>query len=314
MLKYLLRRLLLVFVVVLGVTAVTFSIMHFTPGDPAEMIAIGRYGMDMLTPSDIEWIRATEGLDAPIYVQYGVWLTHLLHGDLGNSLITGDPVLSEILTRFPATMELAILSMILSLLIAIPVGIVAAIKQYSIIDNFSMIGALVGVSMPNFWLGLLLILFFSLYLGWFPVCGYGGFEHLILPAITLGTGMAAITTRLTRSSMLEVLSQDYIRTARAKGLSEKLVISRHALKNAFIPVITIIGLQFGYLLEGVVIVETIFAWPGVGRLLVDSIFARDFFMIQGCVLFIAVIFALTNLIVDISYAYLDPRIRYQRRD
>jgi peptide/nickel transport system permease protein len=314
MLKYLLRRLLLVFVVVLGVTAVTFSVMHFTPGDPAEMIAIGRYGMDMLTQSDIEWVRASEGLDAPIYVQYGLWLNHLLHGDLGNSLITGDPVLSEILTRFPATMELAILSMILSLLIAIPVGIIAAIKQYSIIDNFSMIGALVGVSMPNFWLGLLLILFFSVYLGWFPVCGYGGFAHIILPAITLGTGMAAITTRLTRSSMLEVLGQDYIRTARAKGLSEKLVISKHALKNAFIPVITVIGLQFGYLLEGVVIVETIFAWPGVGRLLVDSIFARDFFMIQGCVLLIVIIFALTNLIVDISYAYLDPRIRYQRGD
>jgi peptide/nickel transport system permease protein len=287
--------------------------MHFTPGDPAETIAVARYGED-LTHEEIEWVRATEGLDAPIYVQYGIWLSHLLHGDLGNSLITGDPVLSEILTRFPATMELAILSMILSLLIAIPIGIIAAIKQYSITDNFSMIGALIGISMPNFWLGLLLILFFSLYLGWFPVCGYGGFEHIILPAITLGTEMAAITTRLTRSSMLEVLSQDYIRTARAKGLSEKLVISRHALKNAFIPVITVIGLQFGYLLEGVVIVETIFAWPGVGRLLVDSIFARDFFMIQGCVLFIVIIFALTNLIVDISYAYLDPRIRYQRRD
>ncbi|MEA2074539.1 MAG: nickel ABC transporter permease [Euryarchaeota archaeon] len=313
MLRYILKRLLLVFVVVLGVTVVTFSVMQSAPGDPAEMIAIGRYGED-LAQEEIEWVRATEGLDAPIYVQYGIWLSHLLHGDLGNSLITGDPVLSEILTRFPATMELAILSMILSLLIAIPIGIIAAIKQYSIIDNFSMIGALVGVSMPNFWLGLLLILFFSLYLGWFPVCGYGGFEHILLPAITLGTGMAAITTRLTRSSMLEVLSQDYIRTARAKGLSEKLVINRHALKNAFIPVITIIGLQFGYLLEGVVIVETIFAWPGVGRLLVDSIFARDFFMIQGCVLFIAIIFALTNLIVDISYAYLDPRIRYQRRD
>lgn len=313
MLKYLLKRLLLVFVVVLGVTVVTFSVMHCTPGDPAEMIAIGRYGMDMLTPSDIEWVRATEGLDAPIYVQYGLWLNHLLHGDLWNSLITGDPVLSEILMRFPATMELAILSMILSLVIAIPLGIAAAIKQYSLVDNFSMIGALVGVSMPNFWLGLLLILFFSLYLGWFPVCGYGGFEHLILPAITLGTGIAAITTRLTRSSMLVVLSQDYIRTARAKGLSEKLVISKHAVKNAFIPVITVIGLQFGYLLEGVVIVETIFAWPGVGRLLVDSIFARDFFMIQGCVVFIVLIFALINLIVDISYVYLDPRIRYQRR-
>ena len=176
-----------------------------------------------------------------------------------------------------------------------------------------MIGALIGVCMPNFWLGLLLIMLFSLYLGWLPVCGYGGIEHLILPALTLGTSIAAITTRLVRSSMLEVLSQDYIRTARAKGLDEKIVVYKHALKNAFIPVITIIGLQFGRLLEGAVIVETIFAWPGIGKLLVDAIFTRDFPLIQGCVLFIATIFVLVNLAVDISYTWLNPKIRYEKK-
>jgi peptide/nickel transport system permease protein len=222
-------------------------------------------------------------------------------------------VLDEILTRLPATVELAIAGMLVSLIIAIPVGIISATKQYSIVDNVSMLGALLGVSMPNFWLGLLLILLFSLHLGWLPVFGRGGIEHLILPAITLGTGMAAITTRLVRSSMLEVLRQDYIRTARAKGLNEKTVIGKHALKNALIPVVTVVGLQFGFLLEGAVIVEVIFAWPGMGRLLVDSIFARDFHVIQGCVLFIAVMFVLFNLLVDISYAYIDPRIRYEAR-
>ncbi len=312
MLGYIAKRLLLMFIVILGVTLITFSIMQFVPGDPAEMIAIGRYDIEDLTQEDIERIRAEEGFDAPMYVQYAKWLKHLLHGDLGRSLITGEPVFSEILTRFPATVELAIASMLISLLIAIPVGIVSATKQYTMIDNVSMVGALLGVSMPNFWLGLLLILLFSLYFGWFPVCGYGSLKHLVLPAITLGTGITALTTRLTRSSMLEVLRQDYIRTARAKGLSEKMIIKKHALKNALIPVVTVAGLQFGTLLEGAVIVETIFAWPGIGKLLVDSIFARDFAMVQGCVLFVAVIFVLVNLLVDVSYIFLDPRIRYEK--
>ncbi len=289
----------------------TFLIMHFTPGDPAEMIAMKRYGVDALTQEDVEWIRLQEGLDAPFYIQYIRWLNHAIHGDLGCSLINGEPVLSEILVRFPATVKLAVVSMLVALIIAIPVGIISATRQYSFVDNVSMMGAMLGVSMPNFWLGLLLILLFSVHLGWFPVCGYGGFEHIILPALTLGTGMAAVTARLTRSSMLEVLRQDYIRTARAKGLSEKLVISRHALKNALIPIVTVIGMQFGRVLEGAVIVETIFAWPGIGKLLVDSIYARDFAMIQGGVLFVAVIFVIVNLLVDISYTYLDPRIRYE---
>ncbi len=299
--------------IVLGVTVLTFSLMHFTPGDPAEMIAIARYGMEDLTQEGIEWIRIQEGLDAPVWVQYGRWLNHVIHGDLGRSLIDGGLVSKDIMYRFPATLQLALASMIVSLVIAIPVGILSAVKQNSAMDYLGMTGALIGVSMPNFWLGLLLVLFFSVYLGWFPVCGKGGIEHLILPVVTLGTGMAAITTRLTRSSMLEVLRQNYIRTARAKGLAEKLVIGKHAFKNAMIPVVTIIGLQFAFLLEGTVIVETIFAWPGIGRLLVDSIFARDFAVIQGCALVIATIFVLVNLAVDISYAYLDPRIRYERR-
>lgn len=300
-------------VIMLGVTLLTFSMMHLAPGDPAEQIAIARYGIEELSQETIEWIRHQEGLDAPVYVQYAKWLNHVIHGDLGRSLITGEPVLDEIIARFPATLQLALASMIISLLIAIPIGILSAVKQNSAIDYLGMTGALLGVSMPNFWLALLLILLFSVHLGWLPVCGRGGIEHLILPALTLGTGMTAITTRLTRSSMLEVLGQNYIRTARAKGLAEGLVIGKHAIKNAMIPVVTVAGLQFAFLLEGAVIAETIFAWPGIGRLLVDSIFNRDFAVIQGCALFIAVIFVLVNLLVDISYAYLDPRIRYERK-
>ena len=311
MLKFIMKRMLLMFIVMLGVTMMTFLIMHLTPGDPAEMIAMARYGVDDLTQEDIEWVRIQEGLDAPIHIQYLRWLNHALHGDLGCSLTNGEPVLSEILIRFPATIKLAVVSMIIALIIAIPVGIISATRQYSLIDNASMMGAMLGVSMPNFWLGLLFILLFSLYLGWFPVCGYGGFEYIILPALTLGTGMAAITARLMRSNMLEVLGQDYIRTARAKGLGEKVVLSKHALKNALIPIVTVIGMQFGRVLEGAVIVETIFAWPGIGKLLVDSIYARDFAMIQGGVLFVAAIFVTVNLVVDISYTYLDPRIRYE---
>lgn len=312
MLKFISKRLLLIIVVILGVTVLTFSLMHFAPGDPAESVAIARYGTD-LTEEDIEWVRGQEGLDDPIYVQYGKWLNHILHGDFGRSLINGESVAGEVLGRLPATLELVFASMLVSLLIAIPIGIISAAKRNSVVDNVSMVGALLGVSMPNFWLALLLILLFSLYLGWFPVFGRGGLDHLILPAVTLGTGMAAITTRLTRSSMLEVLQQNYIRTARAKGLRERAVIGKHALKNALIPVVTIVGLQFVFLLEGTVIVETIFAWPGIGRLLVDSIFARDFAIIQGCALVIAVMVVLANLLVDVSYAYLDPRIRYEKR-
>jgi len=309
-LTYVLRRLGLMVFIMLGVSVITFSMMHLVPGDPAEVIAMERYGEE-ITAETIEHVRRELGLDQPIYVQYSRWLSNVLHGDLGYSHRTDRPVLDEILTRLPATIQLALAGMLVSLIIAIPVGTISATRQYSAADNISMFGALLGVSMPNFWLGLLLIMFFSVHLGWLPVFGRGSIEHLILPAVTLGTGMAAITTRLIRSSILEVLGQDYIRTARAKGLKEKVVIYKHTLKNAMIPVVTIVGLQFASLLEGAVIVEVIFAWPGIGRLLVDSIFARDFMLIQGCILFIAAMFVLVNLLVDISYAYLDPKIRYE---
>ncbi|MCL0105894.1 ABC transporter permease [Thermodesulfovibrionales bacterium] len=312
MLTYIIRRLGLMVFIMLGVSVITFSMIHLVPGDPAEVIATERYGEE-ITAETIEHVRRELGLDQPVYVQYARWLINVLQGDLGYSFRTDRPVLDEILTRLPATFQLALAGMLVALIIAIPVGIVSATRQYSAVDNISMFGALLGVSMPNFWLGLLLILFFSVHLGWLPVFGRGGIEHLILPSITLGTGMAAITTRLIRSSMLEVLKADYIRTARAKGLKEKVVIYKHALKNAMIPVVTIVGLQFASLLEGAVIVEVIFAWPGIGRLLVDSIFARDFMLIQGCILFIAAMFVLVNLLVDISYAYLDPKIRYEAK-
>ena len=310
---YILKRLLLMFIVILGVTLLAFSLVQLAPGDPAEQIAIARYGIEELTPELIERIREQEGLNAPVYVQYGRWLGHVLQGDLGYSLVDGRPVAEEILYRFPVTLKLALASMVISLLIAIPLGVLSAVKRNSAIDHLSMTGALLGVSMPNFWLALLLILLFSVHLGWLPVCGREGAGSFVLPAITLGTGMAAIITRLTRSNMLDVLGQNYIRTARAKGLAEKIVIGREALKNAMIPVVTVAGLQLAALLEGMVIVETIFALPGVGRLLVDAIFNRDFAMIQGCALFTAAVFVVINLLVDISYAYLDPRIRYEKR-
>lgn len=312
MLNYIIRRIGLMVFILLGVSVITFSMMHFVPGDPAEMIAMERYGEE-ITAEIIDHVRAELGLDQPVYVQYFHWLTKLLQGNLGYSFRTDRPVLDEILSRLPATIQLALGGMLVSLVIAIPVGIISATRQYSVVDNLSMFGALLGVSIPNFWLALLLILFFSVHLGWLPVFGRDGIECLILPALTLGTSMAAITTRLIRSSMIEVLGQDYIRTARAKGLKERIVIYKHALKNALIPVTTIVGLQFAALLEGAVIVEVIFAWPGIGRLLVDSIFTRDFMLIQGCVLFIAAMFVLVNLLVDISYAYLDPRICYEAK-
>lgn len=311
MLKYILKRIFLVFFVVIGVTIVTFSTMHFAPGDPAEVIAVARYGDD-LTQEQIDWVRVTEGFDSPVYIQYLKWIKHVSRLDLGRSLVTSHDILEEITIRLPATFKLAVSSLVISLCIAIPAGIISAVRKNTVIDHLCMSAALLGVSIPNFWLGLLLIWLFSLTLHMFPSYGYGGSEHLVLPAITLGTSMAAITTRLTRSSMLDVLNQEYIVTAKAKGLDEKTILLRHALKNAMLPVITFAGLQLGFLLGGAVIVETIFAWPGIGKLLVDSIYARDFAMVQGCVLFIAVLFAFTNLIVDITYAFLDPRIRYEK--
>jgi peptide/nickel transport system permease protein len=310
MFAYIIRRFGSMIIILFCVSIITFSLMHLVPGDPAYIIAERLYGHEV-SEETVERVKEELGLDRPVWAQYGRWVSRALQGDFGTSYRTGLPVLSEIMGRLPATLQLALAASFISLIIAIPIAVISARKAYSLVDHASMLGAMVGVSMPNFWLGLLLILVFSVHLGWFPVYGRGGLAHLILPAITLGTGMAAVTARLTRSSLLEILKMDYIRTARAKGLEESTVVQKHALKNAFIPVVTVIGLQFGALLEGAVIVEVIFAWPGVGRLLVESIFARDFPVIQGCVFIIAVMYIIVNLLVDLSYPLLDPKIVYE---
>lgn len=311
--SYIAKRLLLILFVIFGVTLITFSAMYLAPGDPAELIAFARYGQD-LSAGQIEAVREAEGLNSPFYVQYIDWLGHVLRLDFGKSLIDSDDILEEILLRLPATAELALASLFLSLLISIPAGVLSSLKQNTLLDNTCVFISLLGVSIPNFWLGLILIWIFALILGLLPSYGYGDLKHLILPTLTLGTSMAAVTTRLTRASMLEVLNKEYIVAAKAKGLDEKTILLKHALKNALLPVLTFAGMQLGYLLGGAVIVETIFAWPGLGQLLVDSIFARDFAMVQGCVLFIAVLVSLSNLTVDILYAVLDPRIRYEKHD
>jgi peptide/nickel transport system permease protein len=312
MLKYIAKRLVLLVPILLGISLLTFSLMHLIPGDPAEIL-LRQQGI-IPTQEAIEKFREQMDLNDPLPIQYFNWMYCLLHGDLGSSLSVsyGKPVLSEIMFRFPRTLELAAVSLLISLLISIPLGILAAVKQNSVIDHLTLVGASLGIAMPVFWLGLLLMWLFSVHLGWFPVCGYGSVKHIILPSITLGIGMAALTTRLMRASMLEVLEEDYIITARGKGLRERIVILKHALRNALIPVVTVAGLQFGWLLEGAVFVEVIFTWPGVGKLLVDSISARDIPMVQGCVLFVACVFVLVNLAVDISYGMLDPRVRYER--
>ena len=307
MYKYIARRLLLLIPVIIGVTFIIFSMMYFTPGDPARII-LG----ESAKAEDVSRLREELGLNDPYFVQFGNYVKKaVLEQDIGKSYVTKRPVVTEITDRFPTTLKLAAFSIVIAVAIGIPIGIISATKQYSLFDNVSMVLALIGVSMPNFWQGLLLILFFSVYLGWLPSSGFSSFKHMILPAITIGTSTIAVISRMTRSSMLEIVRQDYIRTARAKGQVESKVINHHALKNALIPIITVIGIQFGYLLSGAVLTESIFAVPGVGRLMVQSIKERDFPVVQGSVLFIAVAFSLVNLMVDILYAYVDPRIRSQ---
>lgn len=295
--------------IMLGASLFSFSLIFFAPGNPAVAITEAEIGEEP-TLAEIGFFFQEHGLKAPFFTQCAQWLYMITHGDLGTSFRTGEPVLVEFIDRFPATLELAVAAMFIAILISIPLGILSAVKQNSVLDHVSRFVALWGVSMPNFWLGLLLILFFSVKLDWLPCFGYGSIEYLILPAITLGTGMTASLMRLMRASMLEVLRQDYIRMARAKGLRERVVIWKHGFKNALIPVVTVMGMQVGYLLAGAVIIETIFAWPGVGKFLVDGIYARDYPVIQGFVLIIALFFVLSNLAVDILYTYLDPRIRY----
>lgn len=304
--RYILRRLLYAIPVMLVVSLIVFGILHIAPGDPATMLA----GEDA-RPEDVAAIKANYGLDQPLYVQYGVWLGNALRGDFGRSIVTRRPVMDEIATRLPSTVQLAVSALFLAVILGMIVGVISATRQYSALDHGVMVLALLGVSMPVFWLGLMLIMIFAVELRWLPTGGTGTIQQLVLPAVTLGAASTAIIARMTRSSMLEVVRQDYIRTARAKGLMERVVLVRHALKNALIPVATVVGIEFGYLLGGAVITETVFSRPGLGRMLVTSINSRDFPVVQGTLMLLAGSFVLVNLLVDILYGFLDPRIRYE---
>lgn len=305
---YILRRLVLLVPVWLGITLLAFGLGRLAPGDPARLIA-AQLADGPPTAAQIEQARREFGLDAPLPAQYLRWVRNLLVGDLGLSFKTGGPVLGELSRRFPATLQLGVAGLLVGLGLALPLGIIAAVRRGAAADHFSRVVALAGASLPSFWLGFLLIILFAVRLRLLPVAGRGSLRHLILPAFTLGFGMAAPLTRLMRSSMLEVLGDDFIKTARAKGLHERTVILRHAFRNALIPVATVVGMSFGHLLGGAVIVETVFAWPGLGKFVVDSILARDYPLIQGYVLFMGTIFVLINLGVDLLYVWLDPRIR-----
>lgn len=307
LIRYVLRRIFFLIPVLFGVTFIVFTLLYITPGDPAKLI-LG----EQAPPEAVQAMREEMGLDQPYLIQYYNYVKKaVLQQDIGRSYVTNRPVMQEILGAFPATFTLATSAMLVAILIGIPIGIISAIKQYSVFDTVSMIIALLGVSMPVFWLGLLLILLFTVYLGWLPASGFNSIKHMIMPALALGAMTAAIVTRMTRSSMLEVIRQDYIRTAQAKGQKQSVVVLKHALGNALIPIIAVIGLQFGQLLGGAVLTESIFSIPGVGRLMVDSIKMRDFPVVQGGVLFIALSFSVINLLVDLLYAYVDPRIRSQ---
>lgn len=308
MFKYIARRVLFLIPVLIGVSFIVFSLLYLTPGDPARMV-LG----DQATEEAVQEFRNKEGLNDPFLMQYGRYVYKALQGDIGRSYMTRRPVSDEILSAFPATIKLAAFSMCIAILLGIPFGIISAIRQYSLFDSITMVFAMVGLSMPVFWLGILLILFFSVHLRWLPSSGFDSFAAMVLPSITLAAQSVAIVTRMTRSSMLEVVRQDYIRTARAKGQKESVVIWRHALGNALIPVVTVVGLQFGHLLGGAVLTESIFSIPGVGRLMVEAIKMRDYPLVQGGVLYIAVAFSLVNLLVDLVYAWIDPRIKAQYR-
>jgi len=319
--------------VLLGVSIIAFSLIHLAPGDPARTMLGER-----ATQEQLNEIREKYGLDKPVYVQYGIWLNGVLHGDLGRSITTHEHVSKEIMDRFPNTVELAIAAMLFAIVVGGFAGILSASKQYSITDYTFMGIALFGISMPVFWLGIMLMMIFGVWLGWLPIGGRidllipyqritgfmvidsiitGNFKalisvlrHLILPAIALGTIPMAMIARVTRSSMLEVLRQDFIRTERAKGLSERAVIYKHAVRNAMVPVVTVIGLNFGLLLAGAILTETVFSWPGLGRLVVEAVYERDYPLVVGSILVFAIIFVFVNLITDIFYKYIDPRIHY----
>lgn len=306
MLRYLVRRLLLAVPVMIGVATLVFSLIHLVPGDPAQAM-LG----DGAAPQDVEELRKSLGLDQPLLTQYASFLRNALTGDLGTSFRTGQPVTAMIVERVPATAELAVAAMIVAIVLAIPLGVVAAVWRGTTLDYGAMTFALAGVSIPNFWLGPLLAIAFAVELGWLPVSGRGSIAHLVLPAISLGLALAAILARMTRASLLDELNELYVRAARARGVSRASAVTRHALRNSLIPLMTIIALQFGAVLTGAVITETIFAWPGIGRLLIQSIGFRDYPLVQGCILLIAFTYVSVNLITDLLYGLVDPRIRFE---
>jgi glutathione transport system permease protein len=303
MLSLIFKRVLQAVPVLFGVSVAVFLMIHMIPGDPARLVA----GLDATT-EDIENVRRTLGLDRPLPVQYIEFVKHAFLGEFGNSFRTGRPVIEEIGSRYMNTLALGATALGFAIVFGVVTGTISAVKRFSLIDNAALLVSILGVSAPTFFLGLLLMLVFSVWLGWFPLSGKDSWTHYVLPAITLGTASAAVISRIMRSSLLDVLDQDYIRTARAKGLSNAIVVGKHALRNAMVPVVTVIGLQLGYLLGGAVVTETVFAWPGLGRLLVQSIIARDFPVVQAAVLLLALTFVIVNLMTDLVYGLLDPRI------
>lgn len=302
---YIVKRLLLSIPVIFGVAFMVFAMVRIVPGDPARIIA-----GEAATQEIVEGIRKDMGLDRPLLKQFATFMGNVLRGDFGRSVRSKAPVAGEIAARLPNTIRLATAGLFVAVVVGVSAGIISAIRPYSWMDTVVMLVALAGLSMPVFWSGLMLILIFAVWLGWLPAVGTGGMAHLVLPAVTLGMSTAAIIARMSRSSMLEVLRSDYIRTARAKGLGEAAVVNRHAFRNALIPVITVVGLQMGTLLSGAVLTETVFAWPGIGRLLVEGILARDYPIVQASVLVVAMAFVMVNLMVDVLYAVVDPRIHY----
>jgi peptide/nickel transport system permease protein len=318
--RYIARRLLALIPTLLGVSIVTFGLIHLIPGDVIDALIGTQYA---LTEGQQAALRRYFGIDRPLHEQYWIWLTSALRGDMGYSVRTGRPVLPQILERFPVTLELTLLAVMVALAIGLPIGVISAARADSPIDLLGRLFALFGLALPNFWLGTLIILVLSLYFRWLPnVGGYvdlfqdpvANLRQLILPATTLGVAMAASVMRMTRSSVLEVLRQDYIRTARSKGLTEQAVLYTHGVRNALIPIITIVGIQMGYLLGGTLIVEEIFSLPGIGRLTLHAIYQRDYAMVQGTILFIAFNFVVINLLADVAYALVDPRIRYEQHE
>lgn len=304
MLNYLLTRLVSAFIVVIGVSTIVFLLIHIVPGDPVEVMLGEAAG-----PVDREALRTSLGLDLPLWQQWTAYLYQLSHLDLGISLHSRRPIAAILAERLPATVLLAGASLVVAVIIAFPLGILAAIRRNTGWDTGAMVFSMLGVSIPNFWLGPLLILVFSLWLGWLPVSGYSGVASLVLPALTLGTALAALLSRMIRASLLEVLGEDYIRAARARGLSPVQVIGRHGLVNAALPILTVLGMQLGALLGGAVITETIFSWPGIGLLTIEAIQQRDYPVVQACVLVISLAYVLINLVTDLLYAGFDPRVR-----